>query len=473
MKILYLDCFAGISGDMFLGMLIDLGLSLDVLSAELSKLPLQGYRLQANQVDKRGIHAVQFNVILMEPDGAHLADSEFIEVDPTRSPIVQAEPQHTHTGENTHAENGHTGNAQYGQRSLPDILAVIQDSTLSTQVKSLACAIFTRLAEAEGQVHGAPPEQVHFHEVGGTDAIIDIVGAAIGVEQMGIEAVYASPLPLGSGFIRSAHGLYPVPGPATANLLRGVPVYTSQASGEMVTPTGAAIITSLAQAFGPMPAMTVQAVGYGSGTRQREYPNVLRGFLGEGYPLSGVTPFGGRAGRDPYPQQHQAPTGEPGYHEAQVVVIETNIDDMSPQLFEHLSDRLLAAGALDVVMIPVQMKKGRPGMLLHILAYPTSVEELLEIVFSESTSIGARTYPVTKHMLQRETRTVETPYGRVRLKVSWLGERLVNVAPEFEDCRELAYQKGVPLKEVFSAAMAAARQAIHQPPGGKDAAQPG
>jgi hypothetical protein len=241
----------------------------------------------------------------------------------------------------------------------------------------------------------------------------------------------------------------------------------------MVTPTGAAIITSLAQGFGPMPAMTVQAVGYGAGTRQREFPNVLRGFLGESYPPSGEASFGARIGRDPYPQQHQVPTGEPGYHEAQAVVIETNIDDMNPQLFENLSDRLLAAGALDVVLIPVQMKKGRPGMLLQVLAYPTSVDVLLEIVFSESTSIGARTYPVTKHMLQRETRLVETPYGRVRLKLAWLGERLVNVAPEYEDCREIAFHKGVPLKEVISAAMAAAWQAIQQPPAGEDSTQPG
>jgi pyridinium-3,5-bisthiocarboxylic acid mononucleotide nickel chelatase len=350
---------------------------------------------------------------------------------------------------------------------------VIQDSALSDRVKTRACAIFSRLAEAEGQVHGSPTDKVQFHEVGGTDAIVDIVGAAIGLEQLGIESVYASPLPLGSGFIRSAHGLYPVPGPATANLLRGVPVYTTQASGEMVTPTGAAIITSLAQGFGPMPAMTVESVGYGAGTRQREFPNVLRGFIGESYPASQEVPFGARTGRDPYPQQHQVPAGEPGYHEAQAVVIETNIDDMSPQLFEHLSDLLLAAGALDVVMLPVQMKKGRPGMLLHVLAYPTSVDVLLEIVFSESTSIGARTYPVTKHMLQRETRLVETPYGRVRLKLAWLGERLVNVAPEYEDCREIAYHKGVPLKEVISAAMAAARQAIRQPPAAEDSTQPG
>lgn len=465
MKILYLDCFAGISGDMFLGALLDLGLELDVLSAELSKLPLQGYQLQADRVDKLSIQAVQFKVILLEPGGARLADSEFIEVDPTLA-AGGLDDLHAQRTEGVHPE-------AHSHRSLPEILAVIQDSALSDRVKNQACAIFTRLAEAEGEVHGSPANQVQFHEVGGTDAIVDIVGAAIGLEQLGIESVYASPLPLGSGFIRSAHGLYPVPGPATANLLRGVPVYTTQASGEMVTPTGAAIITSLAQGFGPMPAMTVEAVGYGAGTRQREFPNVLRGFAGESYPLSGEAPLGVRVGRDPYPQQHQVPAGEPGYHEAQAVVIETNIDDMSPQLFEHLSDLLLAAGALDVVMFPVQMKKGRPGMLLHVLAYPTSVDTLLKIVFSESTSIGARTYPVTKHMLQRETRLVETPYGRVRAKLAWLGERLVNVAPEYEDCLEIAYHRGVPLKEVISAAMAAARQAIRQPPAGEDSTQPG
>ena len=197
------------------------------------------------------------------------------------------------------------------------------------------------------------------------------------------------------------------------------------------------------------------------------------GFLAESYPSSGEAPFGARAGRDPYPQQHQVPTGEPGYHQAEAVVIEANIDDMNPQLFEHLSDRLLAAGALDVVLIPVQMKKGRPGMLLHVLAYPTSVDELLEIVFSESQLNWARTYAVTKRMLQRETLLVDTPYGKARAKLSWLGDRLVNIAPEYEDCREIADRKGVPLKEVFAAALTAARQAIHLPPAGKDTSQPG
>lgn len=465
MKILYLDCFAGISGDMFLGALIDLGLNREILAAELSKLPLHGYDLQVNRVDKRGIQAVQFKVMLLEGGGAHLADSEFIEVDPTLAPGSGDEPLGSKSVEH--------GQADPAQRSLPDILAVIQESTLSSQVKSLASAIFTRLAEAEGEVHGLPADEVHFHEVGGTDAIIDIVGAAVGLEQMEIEAVYASPLPMGSGFIRSAHGLYPVPGPATANLLRGVPVYTSQASGELVTPTGAAIITTITQAFGPMPGMVVQAIGYGAGTRQREYPNVLRAFSGESYPASGEMSFRARVGRDPYPQQHQIPAGEAGYHQAGAVIIETNIDDMNPQLFEHLSDRLLTAGALDVLLIPAQMKKNRPGILLQVLASPNSVDEMLEIIFNESTSIGARTYPVTKRMLQREILLVDTPYGKVRAKASWLGEHLVNVAPEYEDCLEIARQKGVPLKEVFAAAVMAAGQSTHLPSPGVDQPGPG
>ena len=461
MRVLYLDCFAGMSGDMFLGALIDLGLKPEILSSELAKLPLQGYQLQTNRVDKRGVQAMQFKVILLESGSAHLADSEFLEVDPTRAPEGQDEH-----GVDDNPVHGHE---EPPQRSLPEILAVIRDSSLSSRVKSLAELIFVRLAEAEGQVHGMPAEQVHFHEVGGKDAIIDIVGAAIGLEQLEVDAVYASPLPLGAGFIRSAHGLYPVPGPATANLLRGVPVYTSQSSGEMVTPTGAAIITTITQSFGPMPPMVVQAIGYGAGTRQREYPNVLRAFLGESYPVSGEA----RARRDPYPQQHLIPAGEHGYHQAEAMVIDANIDDMNPQLFEHLSDKLLAAGALDIVLIPVQMKKGRPGMLLHVLAFPTSVEELLEIVFSESTSIGARTYTVTKRMLQRETLLLDTPYGKVRAKASWLGERMVNLSPEYEDCREVAHQQGVPLKEVYAAALVAARQAINPPPASTDSSQSG
>jgi hypothetical protein len=447
MKIIYFDCFAGISGDMLIGALLDLGLDLAILERELGKLPLEGYRLQVAKVNKRGIQATKFQVILTGPTGDRLADADFQEVELPAETTGQPSP-----GDSPHR---HSPTAQPPHRFLTEILNLIDKSRLSATVKTMASAIFTRLGEAEARVHGVSLDRVHFHEVGGIDAIVDIVGAAIGLEQLSPERVYASPLHLGSGFVRSAHGLLPVPGPATAHLVAGAPVYSSEVKGELVTPTGAAIITTIAQQFGPLPPMVIEATGYGAGSRDREFPNVLRAYLGQevaGPPPA--IPSGDDRMRDPFPEQHEAPLVTAGYHEGPAVVIEANIDDMNPQLFEYLLERLLEAGALDVLLIPVQMKKSRPGAILHVLAHPTSLDDLLTIIFTESTTIGARTYEVTKRMLQRETQTVETPFGPVRVKVARLGNRVVNVAPEYEDCRELARRHGLPLKEIYALARA-------------------
>jgi uncharacterized protein (TIGR00299 family) protein len=455
MRIAYFDCFAGISGDMLVGALLDLGLDLAILERELRKLPLEGYRLQVSKVNKRGIQASKFQVILTGPAGDRLADADFQEVElpvettgqPSPGDPLHRQPPTDEAHQHEHSHPLH--------RSLTEILSLIDNSNLSNPVKTMAGAIFTRLGEAEARVHGVSLDRVHFHEVGGVDAIVDIVGAAIGLEQLGLERVYASPLHLGSGFIRSGHGLLPVPAPATANLVAGVPVYSSEVKGELVTPTGAAIITTIAQQFGPLPPMVIEATGYGAGSRDREFPNVLRAYLGQ--EIAGPTPAippGDRQVRDPFPEQHEAPLVPAGYHEGPAMVIEANIDDMNPQLFEYLLERLLEAGALDVSLIPVQMKKTRPGTILHVLAHPTSVDNLLAIIFTESTTIGARTYEVTKRMLRRETQTVETPFGPVRVKVAWLGSQVVNVAPEYEDCRELARRHDLPLKEVYALARA-------------------
>jgi uncharacterized protein (TIGR00299 family) protein len=463
MKVAYFDCFAGISGDMTLGALIDLGADPQRLAEELHKLPLQGYRLQIQRVQKRGVQAVQFSVILEDANGGRLADSEYVEVAaPTDAEATTGIEHHHHLLDTP-------GPDDHAHRSLSEILALIEGSPLSERVKDRAKRIFTRLGEAESQVHGAPLEQVHFHEVGGVDAIIDIVGSAIALELLGIEAIYASPLHLGSGFVRSQHGLLPVPAPATARLILGVPAYTSQARGELVTPTGAAILTSLASGYGPMPPMTLHAVGYGAGKRERQFPNTLRVFLGEigdepagGLPIEAqalTAPASGPS-REPFPEQHQTPMRPGGYHESPALVLEASLDDMEPELFEALTEKLLDAGALDVLLIPVQMKKGRPGQILHVLAYPTSLDELLRIIFTESTSIGVRSYPVTKHMLQREIAAVQTPYGTVRVKLARLGDRIVNLKPEYEDCRELARRLNLPLKDVLAAARQAAWQAL-------------
>jgi uncharacterized protein (DUF111 family) len=243
-----------------------------------------------------------------------------------------------------------------------------------------------------------------------------------------------------------------------------VPVYSSEVKGELVTPTGAAILTTLSEGFGPLPDMTVEKTGYGAGSRERDFPNVVRAFLGRTRPEAGLDRRTSAQVRDPYPEQHQAQVGEAGYHEAQAVILEANLDDMNPQFFEALTGRLLEAGALDVLLIPAQMKKGRPGILMQVLAHPDSVDGLLEIIFSESTTIGVRSYEVTKRMLQRESRQVSTVYGPVRVKVSRLGDRIVNVAPEYEDCRALALQMSLAVKDVYAQAVAAFYASVHPNP---------
>ncbi len=423
-RIAYLDCFAGISGDMFVGALLDLGLEMADLERELSKIDLTGYRLAHTSVDKLGLRATHFKVLLDSADDTRLADG--------------TPPDHTHTHNDHH-------------RAFTHIRDLIARSALSDTVKATATRIFTRLAEAEAAVHGVEIDQVHFHELGAVDAIVDIVSAAIGIELLAIGEIVCSPLHLGSGFVRMAHGLYPIPAPATARLIAGAPVYSTEAKGELVTPTGAAIATTLARGYGPLPAMTVTRTGYGAGTRDREFPNVLRVMLGERGAMAAAT-----APRTPFPEQHVAATTSAGYHEGPATVIEANIDDMNPQLYDTLIERLLAAGALDVVLIPAHMKKNRPGIVLQVLAHPASVDPLLAIVFAESTTIGARTYDVTKRMLQRESITVTTPYGALRVKVARLGGRVVNAAPEFEDCRALAASGGVAVKAVHAAAQSAA-----------------
>ncbi len=366
MKIAYFDCFAGISGDMFLGAMIDAGLDVEILARELARLPLEGYRLEFERVDRGGIQAARFKVILAGQGGDRPADSEYTEAGKSAADLSASDLSAINSASSQEKWMELVPGEHGPHRSLPEIVEIIESSDLSPQVKSTSAAIFSRLAEAESRAHGVPPEQVQFHEVGAVDAILDIVGAAIGLEQLGIEAVYASPLHLGTGFVRSRHGILPVPGPATAYLLQGVPAYSGEVKGELVTPTGAAIITTVARSFGPMPLMRVQAVGYGAGRREREIPNALRLFLGEEIsPLSrssaAVEPAAARPARDPFPVQHDAPVGPEGYHEGPAVVIEANLDDMNPQLCEHLAERLFATGALDVTLDAGADEEGQAG----------------------------------------------------------------------------------------------------------------
>ncbi len=387
----YFDCFSGISGDMVLGALVDAGADLRAMEAELRKLGLEGWKISASKVQRRAIFATHVK--------------------------VETEEQHHHRG-------------------LSIILKRIDDAKLAPRTAERARKIFTRLAEAEAHVHQVPVEQVHFHEVGAVDSIIDIVGAAIGFEMLGIDEFACSPLDVGAGQVKTAHGLLPVPAPATAELLRGAPTFSSGLQRELVTPTGAAIATTLATRYAEMPAMTLRAIGYGAGSADNaEKPNVLRLMIGE------------RATSD------LGDLGEPSeYWDAPVTVIETNLDDMSPQIYGYFAEKALEAGALDVFSTPAQMKKNRPGLLVTILSEPANVSRLMDLVFRETTTIGVRAYEVRRKTLAREFIPVATPFGEVRMKVSRLNGAVLNATPEYEDCQKLAAERGVPLKQVMAAA---------------------
>ncbi len=386
MRIAYFDTFSGISGDMTVGALLALGVSLDALRAELAKLPLSGYQLSQSERVQSGIRATKFEVAVSEP---------------------------------------------LGERSFRAIARMLQTSELNPQVKETALRIFTVLAEAEGRVHGVAPEAVHFHEVGAVDSIVDIVGAAFGLHTLGIERVYASALPMGKGFVPSRHGILPIPGPATVELLKGWPVRFEDGPAEMVTPTGAAIIAAVAQ-HEAVPQFDLRAVGYGAGERTLpDRPNLLRVVLGN----ARETP-----------------------REEQLLVLETNIDDLNPELYEHVMECLFAAGARDVFLAPIQMKKNRPGVLLWVLGEIADRDKLSTILFAETSTLGIRSYPVTRAALRRESKEVATPYGNVRVKLAFSPDGRVNVAPEYEDCKHLAREKAVPLKLIYEAAVRHARE---------------
>jgi uncharacterized protein (TIGR00299 family) protein len=384
-RIAYFDCFSGISGDMVLGALVDAGADLRAIEADLRKLRLEGWSISAEKVKRGAIFATQVK--------------------------VETSQGHHHRG-------------------LSIILGRIDKAGLAPRAADRARRIFTRMAEAEAKVHNIPVEEVHFHEVGAVDSIVDIVGAAIGFELLGIDEFACSALDVGAGQVKTAHGLLPVPAPATTELLRGAPVYTSGIAHELVTPTGAAIATTLSARYAEIPAMTLRSVGYGAGSANlTEKANVLRILIGENV------------------------TSEAGEHwDAPVSVIETNLDDMSPQIYGYLVERALAAGALDVFSTAVQMKKNRPGVLVTILCEQANAARLIDLVFRETTTIGVRTYDVRRKVLDRELVPVETPFGEVRMKISRMNGSVLNATPEYEDCQRLAALKGIPLKQVIAAA---------------------
>jgi pyridinium-3,5-bisthiocarboxylic acid mononucleotide nickel chelatase len=386
-KLAYFDCFSGISGDMTLGALVDAGCDLARLRSGLESLQIPSWTISAEKVWKNGMSAT------------------FVRV---------------------------TTEGQIKHRSLSAILEILDKSQLPNSVRENAAAIFHRLGEAEASVHDVPLEKIHFHEVGAVDAIVDIVGACIGCEALGIQKFVCSPLNVGGGTARMAHGILPVPAPATAKLLQGKPTYSNGVPRELVTPTGAAIVATLCHTFGPQPAMNVSAIGYGAGSADLAgQPNVLRIMIGEA-----------------------AEKVVPGFDE-EISVIEANLDDMNPQIYGYFQEKALAAGALDVYTTPVQMKKNRPGTLLTLLCKPQDVNALMSLIFAETTTFGARTYSAQRRTLPRESVNVHTQYGDVRIKLSRVNGHIQHVAPEFEDCRKLAVEKNVPLQRVISDALRA------------------
>lgn len=388
---IYLDCFAGISGNMLLGALLDAGAPAELLRAELAKLPVTGYQLCLSRVDKGGINALYLDVQIDEAGQAH--------------------------------------------RNLADIVAIIDNSALKPTVKETSKAIFTRLAQAEAKVHGVPINEVHFHEVGAVDSIVDIVGVVWALDYLQIEHIYGSRLHVGNGFVKCCHGLIPVPAPATAELLHGIPYYPGEIEKELVTPTGAAILATLGKGFGSMPEGFISSkIGYGAGTWDLVIPNVLRLYLGEVTATSEI-------------KQSESLADE------QCLVIETNIDDQTPEIYGYIMDRLFAAGALDVWLTPIIMKKNRPATKLSVLIAPNCQCKVTEIIFQETTSIGMRFYPVTRAMADREFIIIGLPWGDVKVKVSSCQGKICNVAPEYEDCRKIAEKSGMPLKVVQQIAL--------------------
>ncbi len=393
MKILYLDCFSGISGNMLLGAFLDAGLPEEILRQQLALLPIHGYKLIVERVVKKGISAQ----------------------------YVQVELTHDH----------------HHHRHLSDIYQIIDASKLDDKIKEDSKKIFLVLAQAEAKVHGTTIEAIHFHEVGAVDAIIDIVGVASGLHYLGIEGIYTSKLQVGSGFVECCHGLMPVPAPATAELLKNIPYYHGTIKKELVTPTGAAILAALGTAYGDMPEKFIShSLGYGAGTWDLPIPNVLRMHIGE--------------------MEAEAINQE-------TIVVEANIDDANPQLFPYVMDKLLAMGVFDVWLTPIIMKKNRMATKLSVLLDSQLLPKVIALLFEETSTIGLRHYVVNREMLERNVITINRPFGSAKVKISSYNGKVCSITPEYEDCKKLAIETGIPLKEIQQTLLEAARNTVNFP----------
>ncbi|MBE9482397.1 MAG: nickel pincer cofactor biosynthesis protein LarC [Chloroflexi bacterium] len=389
MKIAYFDCFSGVSGDMILGALLDAGLDIRELEAGLGKLKISGYKLKAEKTARKGISGTKFSVDIIEQDV---------------------------------------------ERRLKDIVEIINQSDLDDDIKDLSKKTFKELATVEASIHGKSIDEIHFHEVGGLDSIIDVIGSLISIKKLGIEAIYSSKIHVGTGFLECQHGVLPVPAPATLALLEGIPIYSTGIEAELATPTGVCVLKTLSQDFGIMPEMKVEKVGYGAGSRELEIPDLLRVYVGE--------------------------TNQGGYEKDEVILVETNIDNMNPELLGYASEILLKQGVLDVFMTPIFMKKNRPGTMLSVLTTWDRLDEILSTIFKEITTLGVRIRHLERRKLSREIISMKTRFGEIKVKIGKIGNQIKNITPEYESCKEIAVKQGIPLKDVYDEAKEAARKAL-------------
>jgi hypothetical protein len=458
MRIAYLDCFSGISGDMFLGALVDAGVSRKLLEDTVAALDI-GARLEISRVMRSGVSATKVDVYA---HGEKDLPREVFQAQREREHGHGHDHSHDHSHEHGQGHHGAAGrqhsheeshahahdDSGHGHgRSLSAIRTIIEGAAISTGAKGIAIGIFEALGAAEAEIHNVPVEKVHFHEVGAVDAMVDIVCAAVGAESLGIEEWVCSPLNVGGGTVKCAHGTLPVPAPATLKLLQGAPVYSSGPQVELVTPTGAAIVKVLVTRFAALPAIRVEKAGYGAGTREfADHPNLLRITVGESRPEN-----------KPSGKSHElvgtsSGAASSGADAEKIMVLEANLDDLSPQVLAYAMEKLLAEGALDVFNVPVQMKKGRAGAVLTVLAKIEDAGRLTETIFAETTTLGVRRREECRQTLTRRWETVDTAWGPVRIKIANMNGTISNYAPEFEDCRALAEAHHVPLKQVMQEA---------------------
>ena len=443
MKTLYLDIFSGISGDMFIGAMLDLGVDSHQLEHELEKLHLNGYHLHSVRQKKSQIEGVKFDVHLA-PDHNHDHDHHHEEGhshEHTHADGTKHSHEHSHAHEHAHGHDEHGHEHHHDEhehehgRNFSEIKKLIADSSLSDWVKQKSVAVFQRIAVAEGKIHGMPPEQVHFHEVGAVDSIVDIVGACVAVEMLGKPKILASNVTEGTGWINCAHGRFPIPAPATLAILgaRGIALTQCDEPNELVTPTGAALLAEFVETFAPMQNLVATRIGFGLGTRDNKTrPNVLRAILGESSDRS---------------------TSANDWETDTISVLETNLDDINSEILGHFAEKILAAGALDIFHTPIQMKKNRPGVLLTILCAVSDADKFSEMILRETSAFGVRRSTLERRKLQREFQKVKTNFGDVIVKIGKLNGKVIQASPEFESCKKLADAKNVSLKEIYAAAI--------------------